>query len=183
MATVLLLGALSGCTQLKPLLAEFDSGKPKWQNRAAKAKLDSALITEAFSTGSCESLSRGGSIWFTDAATLADWLKPLGARQSKLILDRAPLETKGALLVDLGTVPTPGYSIGLVTNRLAVTGNKAVVHVDLMKSEIPGPGAANKRRPQVLTHPCSLFVLPRFGYSTLEVLTGPGEFLISFDNN
>ncbi len=182
-AMALLLGvAASGCAQTQSILFGSDASGASGNKRTVRATLDSALITEAYSTDRCDALSRGGFIWFTDAVGLGDWLRPLGEKQSNEVMDRVPLASQGALLVDFGTVPTPGHRISLVNNRLLVSGEKAVLQVDLVKSADTAGAMSTKKMPQVLTHPCALYVLPRLGFKVLEIQTGLGDVLTSFEN-
>lgn len=157
----------------------FSSGskKPQPTKRTVAANGRAEVITEAFATDDCGSVSRGGFVWFTSAADFNNWIIPMEPRKAELIKQRVPFDEQGALLIDFGSLPTPGYGIKLMANQLQIDGNKAIVQVDLIK-----PSASAKKRAQVLSHPCALFVLPRLGYTTLEVQTALGDVLASFEN-
>ena len=137
----------------------------------------SSSISTVYSSDNCNAITRGGFIWGTDAVVMSDLLSPLGVANAELILSKIDFETQGALMVDFGVTPTPDYRVKLMKDQLQLDGPKAIVQVDLVK-----PAANGKRKVQVLTHPCAIYVVPRVGYSTLEVQSGLGDVFTSFSN-
>lgn len=137
----------------------------------------SSLISEIYSAGKCDAVSRGGFIWITDKVSLTDLLSPLGAAGSAGVTSQVNFTTQGALMVDFGATPTPAYKVKLVNNKLKLDGLKAIVQVDLVK-----PASSGKKQAQVVSHPCAIYVMPRVGYSTLEVQSELGDVYTSFVN-
>ncbi len=175
---VLLLVALGGCAPSRTNnLFSAGSWKPEPAKRIEVSTGTGRVITKAFTTNNCGSVSRGGFIWFTSAADFDHWVAAFDVAEAETVRARVPFDEKGALLVDFGSLPTPGYDIRLMENRLEFNRDKAIVKVDLVK-----PAGQTKKRVQMISHPCALFVMPRSGYRTLEVQTGLGDVLTVFAN-
>ena len=128
-----------------------------------------------FQTDRCNRLSRGGFIWFTNQVVLDDWLSPLESAEASQVRSKIDFSKQGALLLDYGIAGSKG-SGATVLGELKVNGQDGVIKIKQFKAP------ANKKSPQVVTHPCSLFVMPRTGFSTLVVLSEQGDKLTSFDN-
>jgi len=167
-------------------LTEADVKREKLKQRSIRQQVSNLLITEAYATDRCGAMSRGGFIWIEDEVDLAAWLTPLASAESQQILARLPFATQGALIVDFGSVPTPGYTIALTSNRLRVGDVKAVLQIDLVEPSAPGKAVTGntkpgKRMPQQLAHPCKVLAVPKTGYSTLEIQSSLGDVLTSFN--
>lgn len=136
----------------------------------------SSLISEIYA-GTCKDISRGGFIWMADPVLLADLVAPLGNDSAAEILRKVNFSSQGALMVDFGEMPSPNFDVKLMKNQLQLDGPKAIVQVDLVKSS--GTGV---RAPQVVSHPCAIYVVPSVGYSTLEIQSELGDVFTSFEN-
>ena len=163
-----------------------------------------------FHTDQCGGLSRGGFIWFTDKIAFKDWLTPLGAQGEDVLLN-IDFKKQGVLLVDFGVAATPGAGTEAVGDRLVLEGDTAFFTVKqqtnqpfghkpfgnkplgdkplgneplgkkpLVKKPLVKPGI--KRRVQVITHPCTLFSMPRHGYDVLVIQNEWGDQLASIQN-
>lgn len=128
-----------------------------------------------FRTDRCNRLSRGGFIWFTDQLVLDDWLSPLEPAIADEVRSKIDFIQQGALLLDYGIAGSKGSGATLL-GELEIDGQDGVVTIKQFKAP------ANKKTAQVVTHPCSLFVLPRLGFSKLVVVSDLGDQLTSFDN-
>lgn len=170
---------VTGCTSLRSILPSGNDNQSSTGNLTRKVAKDAASssISAVYSSKDCRSISRGGFIWITDEVVLADLLAPLGAASANAVMDKLNFERRGALVVDFGEVPTPNFNVRLMRERLQLDGSKAIVQVDLVK-----PPANGKRNVQAVTHPCSIYAIPRTGYSTLEVQSELGDVFTSFSN-
>ena len=133
-------------------------------------------VTNVFQTDRCNTLSRGGFIWFTDQVGLNDWLSPLDADEAEQIVSKIDFSKQGALLLDYGIASSKGAGASIVDSKLEIKGQEAFVRVKQFKAP------KNKKSVQVVTHPCSLFVMPRTGFTTLVVLSDLNDKLMSFEN-
>lgn len=145
--------------------------------RSVKGGTRNSLITELYTSGKCGAVSRGGFIWMTDKVVVADLLAPLGAEQVSQLLSKVNFDSQGVLMVDFGTTPTPAHRVDLLENKLQLNGPKAIVRVDLVK-----PAGNGKRMPQVVSHPCAVYSLPRLGFTVLEIQSGLGDVFTTFSN-
>jgi len=134
-------------------------------------------IQRIFQTDRCNELSRGGFIWFTDVVVLDDWLSPLSPEMIKQVKSKVDFSKQGVLLLDYGTAGTGGAGATVMNERLEVKGKEAIVKVKRFKAS-----STDKKRAQVVTHPCSLHVIPRTGFSTLVIHSDQGDRLTSFAN-
>lgn len=137
----------------------------------------SLVVTTLFHTDRCNALSRGGFIWFTDEVVLNDWLSPLDDEQAGQVTSKIDFSTQGALLLDFGIAGGKGAGALIVDDEIEIKDQTAFVRVKQFKAP------ANKKGVQVVTHPCSLFLLPREGFTRLVVLSDMDDELTSFDNN
>lgn len=169
----------TGCASSRSDLFKGNDDQATVSNltRMTKNAGGSSGISAVYSSDNCSAITRGGFIWLTDPVVLADLLAPLGTANADLALNKVNFETQGALMVDFGVMPTPDFSVKLMKDRLQLDGPKAIIQVDLVK-----PAASNKRKVQVVSHPCTIYVLPRVGYSTLEVQSELGDVFTSFSN-
>ena len=136
------------------------------------------LIEQIYQTDRCNDLSRGGFIWFTETVGFDDWLSPLSPELVTQVKSKVDFSKQGVLLVDYGIAGTGGVATTVASKRLELKGSEAIVKVKRFE-----PSSTNKkRRAQVVTHPCSLHVMPRTGFSTLVVHSEQGDRLISFAN-
>ena len=143
---------------------------------ASSASLNSVAADKPiFQTDRCNRLSRGGFIWFTNQVVLDDWLSPLEPAEASKVRSKIDFTRQGALLLDYGVAGSKG-SGATVLGDLKINGQDGVIKIKQFKAP------ANKKGAQVVTHPCSLFVMPRTGFSTLVVLSDQGDRLTSFDN-
>lgn len=133
-------------------------------------------IVKVFQTDRCNVLSRGGFIWFTNEVVLNDWLTPLDPAEAKAVRSKIDFSEQGALLLDYGIAGSKGSGASVVGDTLEIKGQDAIVRVKQFKAP------ANKRSVQVVTHPCSLFVMPRTGFTNLVVLSDLDDKLVSFEN-
>lgn len=148
-------------------------------DRASKSSVSSnidASIVQIFQTNRCGDLSRGGFIWFTNEVTLDDWLKPLSPDLAQQIKSQVNFNTQGVLLVDYGLEASPGGGTEIADKQLRVESSEAFVV--LKKLELD----KSKKRVQMVTHPCTMYVMPRTGYDFLSVRNELGEQLIMFEN-
>lgn len=181
-------GFISGCGILEPaesvsVLSSADRPRAVADNkqtvpRVAQAQGLSAASTikQIFQTNRCGDLSRGGFIWFTNEVTLDDWLTPLSAELAQQIKGQVNFDNQGVLLVDSGIEASPGGGTVITDNQLYIVGSEA--YLVLKKFELP----KDKKRAQVVTHPCTMYVMSRTGYELLSVRNEYGERLISFEN-
>lgn len=159
-------------------------------NRASATNVRTALATnttsgsdltgsiqQIFNTDRCNKLSRGGFIWFTDSVVLDDWLAPLTPVVAKDVRRQMDFSKQGALLLDYGVAGTSGAGAMVVSKQLEVKGKDAFITVKKIN-----PNATEKKKIQVVTHPCSLYVMPRTGFSTLVIQSEQGDRLTSFAN-
>lgn len=169
----------TGCaTSRSDLFKGEDNQTGSNQTRMVKSGAGSSSISAVYSSNNCSAITRGGFIWLTDQVVLADLLAPIGVANADLVLNQVNFATQGALMVDFGVMPTPDYRVKLFSERLQLDGPKAIVQLDLVK-----PAAtAQKRQPQVVTHPCAIYVMPRVGFSTLEIQSELGDVFTSFSN-
>lgn len=178
---------LAGCTT-KP--TELSSGggsagnmKPAMFNkRTVKSTLPAGVgaektIQELYTTDRCGAISRGGFTWSTNPVVFDDMLQSFDLQTRKSLISRVDFTSKGVLMVDFGEVPTRQHSIKLFDDRLVRDADKAIVQVDLVKANTVG-----KKVIQVVSHPCTMFVVPRVGYNTLEIQSSLGDVFTSFKN-
>lgn len=136
-------------------------------------------IKQIFQTDRCSDLSRGGFVWFTDSVGFDDWLAPLSPELMAQVKSRVDFSKQGVLLLDYGIAGTGGAGSTVMSESLELKGSEAIVKV---KRYEPSP-TDRKKRAQVVTHPCSLHVMPRLGFSTLVVHSELGDRLTSFENS
>ena len=149
--------------------------------------LQGEKIQKIFRTDRCGDLSRGGFIWFTDKVALDNWLTPPGTQiveDTELQIDFA---TQGVLLVDFGVAATPGAGTEIVTDQLLREDGKAFFTIRQHSNQAfgkkpSGKKPGTKRRIQVITHPCTLYSMPRHGYDVLVIQNEFGEQLASIRN-
>ena len=147
------------------------------QKSAATLKTATSMPVRAiFQTDRCEALSRGGFIWFTDEVVLDDWLSPLKEDEAKRVTAQIDFSKQGALLVDFGVAGSRGVGVSVLGDKLEIKGQDALLRIGQIK-----PSAA-KKVAQVVTHPCSLFVMPRSGFTNLVILSDMDDRLTSFEN-
>jgi len=163
-------------------VATADAGVGKESNRTVQSATLSGgsangAITRIFQTDRCNELSRGGFIWFTDVVVLDDWLSPLSPEMIKQVKSNVDFSKQGVLLLDYGTAGTGGAGATVMNERLELKGKEAIVKVKRFKAS-----STDKKRAQVVTHSCSLHVMPRIGYSTLVIHSEQGDRLTSFVN-
>ena len=135
-------------------------------------------IKQIFQTERCNDLSRGGFIWFTDEVVLNDWLSPLGADLVNQVRSQVDFSNQGALLVDFGVAASSGAGVEMLSDQLLKSGNEAIVKIKQNKAQ-----STDKKRIQMVTHPCSMYVMPRKGFDTLVIHSDQGDRLTSFKND
>gem|GEM_PF-5946528 len=133
-------------------------------------------VERIFQTDRCNLLTRGGFIWFTESVSFNDWISPLDAGQAEQVRSKIDFSKQGVLLVDFGVAGSKAAGATVIDDQLEIKGQEGLVKV--MRVNPP----ADNRTAQVVTHPCTLFVMPRSGYSSLVVLSEQDDRLISFDN-
>ena len=143
---------------------------------AATARIVGSGIGRIFQTNRCNDLSRGGFVWFTNMANLDDWLSPLGADLIGRIKSQVDFERQGVLLADFGIEASPGGGYEMISRELLIQDTKGIVK--LKKIKLPN----DKKRVQVVTHPCTLYAMPRVGYQVLSVQNEHGDVLTEFEN-
>ncbi len=135
-------------------------------------------IQQIFQTDRCNDLSRGGFIWFTDTVGFDDWLSPLSPALKAQVKSGVDFSQQGVLLIDYGVAGTGGAGTTVMSKSLELKGSEAIVKVKRYQ-----PSATDqKKRAQVVTHPCSLHVMPSAGFSTLVIHSELGDRLTSFAN-
>lgn len=147
------------------------------QSQSARSSTFGGGIIEIFQTNRCNDLSRGGFIWFTDEVVLNDWLSPLGPELAGQVKAKVDFSSQGVLLLDNGIAASPGAGIEVLNNQLVMKGSEAIVQIRQNKA-----ASKTKKRAQVVTHSCSLHVMPRSGYKTLVIQSEQGDRLTSFSN-
>ncbi len=134
-------------------------------------------IKQIFQTDRCNDLSRGGFIWFTDEVVLNDWLSPLGPALVKQVRSQVDFSSQGALLVDFGVAASSGAGVEMLSDRLVKSGSEAIFKIKQNKAQ-----SKDKKRIQMVTHPCYVYVMPRKGFDTLVIHSEQGDRLTSFTN-
>jgi len=135
-------------------------------------------VQQIYRTDRCNELSRGGFVWFTDTVGFDDFLTPMSSEEVVQVKSKVNFSKQGVLLVDYGIAGTGGAGSTLMNESLEIKGPEAIVKV---KRNDPS-STDNKKRAQVVTHPCSLYVMPRTGFDTLVVHNEFGDRLTSFSN-
>ena len=177
LAAVVLGMLISGCGGSKnPLFLGSGSESANAGSLKTTQAVGNSTIAEIYA-GSCKEISRGGFIWMTDSVLLEDLVAPLGDGAATAIVQKVSFDSQGALMVDFGEIPTPGFDVRLMNKQLQLDGSKAIVQVDLVKLS-----ESADRLPQVLTHPCAIYVVPSLGYNILEVQSALGDVFTTFEN-
>jgi len=138
----------------------------------------SGSIAQIFRTDRCSDLSRGGFIWFTDTVSLDDWLAPLSSELMAQVKSKVDFSKQGVLLLDYGIAGTGGAGSTIMGDSLELKGSEAIVKIKRYEPS----STDKKKRAQVVTHPCSLHVMPRAGFNTLVIQSEQGDRLTSFVN-
>ena len=177
-ATITPLITTSGKVAKVPDAPAADGTKTLLASNSSSANFVKGSDQEIFRTDRCNDLSRGGFIWFTDVVSFDDWLSPLSPELMAQVKSKVDFSKQGALLLDYGIAGTGGAGSTVMSESLALKGAEAIVKVKRYE-----PSATDtKKRAQVVTHPCSLHVMPRAGFDTLVIHSELGDRLTSFAN-
>jgi len=94
------------------------------------------------------------------------------------VKSKVDFSKQGALLLDYGTAGTGGAGSTVMGESLELKGSEAIVKIKRYEPS----STDNKKRAQVVTHPCSLHVMPRAGFDTLVIHSDLDDRLTSFAN-
>lgn len=138
----------------------------------AEHEVRSNKIKQIFESSRCGDISDGGFIWFKEDADFDTWLSPLGGVFTKEIKSHVDFEKQGVLLIDFGVAPSSALVPDIVEEQVVLEDRRASITV--VQKTIP----EDSRRLGMITHPCSLHVIPRSSFDQLVVKDNHGDTML-----